>query len=81
MTVMVISACAVDTHAAGVSNKKYTISKGSGTYEGSITIKIKAKKNYKVYYATGNAKFTNKKLIKSGKTKKFTSSLPDVAKP
>ncbi|SDB32766.1 carbohydrate-binding domain-containing protein [Eubacterium oxidoreducens] len=55
-----------------VNTTKYTISKKAGTYKDKVTIKIKAKKGYKIYYTTGSKKLTTKKVIKSGKTKKLT---------
>lgn len=55
----------------GVSKKGYTISKKAGTYTKAVTIKVKAKKGYTVYYTTGK-KLTINKKIKSRKTKKFT---------
>ena len=63
-------------HAAtkSKSSKKpvgFKISKSAGTYEKKVTVKVKAKKNYKVYYATGK-KFKKSKVIKAGKSKKFT---------
>ena len=48
----------------------FTISKTSGTYEKAFSVKVKAKKNYKVYYKTGR-KFNSKKVIKAGKAKSF----------
>ena len=60
----------ITTNAAGkTTTSKYTLSKSAGTYSGAFTLKIKAKKGYKVYYTTGSQKFTKSKLIKSGKTK------------
>lgn len=58
-------------NSSGVSRKGYTISKKAGTYTKAVTIKVKAKKGYTVYYTTGK-KLTTSKKIKSGKTKKFT---------
>ena len=62
-----------------VSTKKNTkkkpvgfkISKNAGTYAKKVKVKVKAKKNYKVYFTTGK-KFKKSKVIKAGKSKKFT---------
>ncbi|MCD7826832.1 MAG: carbohydrate-binding domain-containing protein [Clostridiaceae bacterium] len=51
----------------------FTVSKKSGKYSGQITIKVKAKKGYQVFYTTGK-KFTKKNVISSGKIKKITIS-------
>lgn len=51
--------------------KGFTISKVAGTYTGKVTVKVKAKKGYTVYYTTGKKLSTGKK-IKSQKTKTFT---------
>lgn len=51
--------------------KGYTISKTSGTYVNRVTVKVKAKKGYTVYYTTGKKLSKNKK-IKEKKTKTFT---------
>ncbi len=51
---------------------KYTVSESAGTVEAGTVVKVKAAKGFKVFYTTGS-KFTSlKKVIKSGKTKKFT---------
>ena len=72
--ITVFSVCCTDTYAADVSNKMYTISKGAGTYNAPVTVKVKAKKGYKVYYCAGGKKFSVKKVINSGKSKKITIS-------
>lgn len=48
--------------------KRYSVNKKAGTYSGTINVKVKAKKGYKVYYTTSN-KFNKKKVVKSGKKK------------
>lgn len=73
-----ISASASENNAAlyatnKIKNKKYTISKQTGTYSTPIKIKIKAKKGYKIYYSL-NGKFKAKKVIKSKKKKTITIS-------
>ncbi len=57
--------------SAKVSKKGYTISKAAGTYSDSVSIKITAKKGYKVYYSL-NGKLTTSKVIKSKKSKTLT---------
>lgn len=57
--------------ATKVKKKGYTLTKKAGTYQKKVTVKLKVKKGYKVYYST-NGKFSKKKVVKSGKTKKFT---------
>lgn len=49
----------------------YTISKSSGSYTGTVSTSVKAKKGYAVYYAAGG-KFAKQNVIRSGKTKIFT---------
>lgn len=53
----------------------YTISKKAGSYDGSVTTTVKAKKGYTVYYAV-SGKFTKANRIeaKSSKTFTFTST-------
>lgn len=51
----------------------YTISKTSGSYSESITVTLKAKKGYKVFYTIGSS-FQKKTYLKSGRSKKFTFS-------
>lgn len=41
--------------------KGFTISKVAGTYNGKVTVKVKAKKGYMVYYTTGKKLSTGKK--------------------
>lgn len=48
--------------------KYYTISKKAGTYTSAIRIKIKVKKNYKVFYQTSGT-FKKSKVINGGKSK------------
>ncbi|MBR1866632.1 MAG: hypothetical protein IJ801_09010 [Lachnospiraceae bacterium] len=60
----------VQAASGKVSTSKYTISKKPGTYTDSVSITIKAKKGYKVYYTTGS-KLSVKHIIKSGKSKKL----------
>lgn len=63
-------------HAATkVKKKGYTLNKKSGTYDDKVTVKMKVKKGYKVYYST-NGTFNKKMIVKSGKTKifRFTST-------
>ena len=57
--------------AAGKKTKAYVLSKAAGTYKKAIKVKIKARKGYKVYYST-NGKFSKKKMIRSGKSKKVS---------
>jgi len=57
--------------AASKKTKAYILSKGAGTYRKKVKVRIKARKGYKVYYSI-NGKFSTKKLIKSGKSKKIT---------
>ncbi len=59
------------SEAAAIQKKGYTLSKKAGTYEEKVTVVLKAKKGYKVYYST-NGTLTAKKVLKSGKAKKFT---------
>lgn len=56
---------------AKTSSKGFTISKKAGTYENAVTVKVKAKKGYTVYYTTGK-KLSKGKKIKAKKTKSFT---------
>ena len=60
----------IETEAA---TKGYTISLSAGSYTGTQTVKITAKKGYKVYYTTGSD-LSVKKVIKSGKSKTLTLS-------
>ncbi|SDB23833.1 hypothetical protein [Eubacterium oxidoreducens] len=69
--VVVSVAPQVSAQAATVKAKGYTISKKAGTYNKTITIKLKAKKGYKVYYTTGSTLKTGK-VVKSTKTKTIT---------
>lgn len=57
--------------SAAVVKKGYTISKKAGKYTKSVTVKVKAKKGYTVYYTTGK-NLSVKKKIKAKKTKSFT---------
>lgn len=59
---------AVSTQAATVKAKGYTLSQKAGTYQKALTVKIKANKNYKIYYTTSN-KLSTKKVVLSKKTK------------
>lgn len=59
---------AVSAQAATVSATGYTLSQKAGTYKKAITVKLKAKKNYKVYYTTGK-NLSTKKVVLSKKTK------------
>lgn len=59
---------AISASAAAVSKTGYTLSQKAGTYNKAITVKLKAKKNYKVYYTTG-ANLSTKKVVLSQKTK------------
>ena len=71
------------TAQAAVKTKKYVVSNASGTYYSAITVKVKAKKGYKVYYTLGTAKFKPGKVIESGDSLKFdiekTTSLRLIA--
>lgn len=53
--------------SAAVVKKGYTISKKAGKYTKSVTVKVKAKKGYTVYYTTGK-NLSVKKKIKAKKT-------------
>ena len=57
--------------SAAVVKKGYTITKKAGKYTKSVTVKVKAKKGYTVYYTTGK-NLSVKKKIKAKKTKSFT---------
>ncbi len=59
------------TAQAAVKTKKYVVSQAAGTYNTTITVKVKAKKGYKVYYALGASKFKPGKVIKSGSSAEF----------
>ena len=59
---------------AAVKTKKYVVSHASGTYDSAITVKVKAKKGYKIYYTVGTAKFKPSKVISSGSSKKISIS-------
>ncbi len=59
---------------AAVKTKKYVVSHASGTYDSAITVKVKAKKGYTIYYTVGNAKFKPSKVISSGSSKKISIS-------
>ena len=48
----------------------FKISRTSGTYDKKVTVKVRAKKKYKVYYTT-KRKFKKKMVIKPGKLKTF----------
>lgn len=51
----------------------FRISKDAGTYTGKVSVTVKAKKGYTVYYTTGK-KLSSGKKIKSKKEKTFTFS-------
>lgn len=53
---------------AKITKKGYTISKNAGTYEKSVSVKISAKKGYRVYYTTSK-KLSKSKVIKAKKSK------------
>lgn len=63
--------CPAPSANAAKKTTGYTVSKKSGTYETSVTTKVKVKKGYKVYYTTGK-KLSAKKVIKAKKSKSFT---------
>ncbi|MCR4717530.1 MAG: hypothetical protein K5656_10140 [Lachnospiraceae bacterium] len=63
--------------AAKVSKKGYTISKTPGTYSDTVSVKITAKKGYKVYYSL-NGTLTVSKIIKSKKSKTLTIATTKV---
>lgn len=69
--VLLCSCLTINQAGAKVAAKGYTISKKAGTYVKSVTVKVKAKKGYTVYYTTGK-KLSSKKKIKGTKTKSFT---------
>lgn len=73
---LIVSCVNVTTVSAStkVSTGKYILSNAAGTYNAAFTLKIKAKKGYKVYYTTGSTGFTKSKLVKSGKTKSIKIS-------
>lgn len=52
--------------SAAVTGKGYTVSKKAGTYTDKVTVKLQAKKGYKVYYAT-NGKLKTSQVVKSEK--------------
>ena len=54
-----------------VSTKQYTLSYRAGKYTAPLSVTIKAKKGYKVYYTTGK-KLVAKQLIASKKSKTLT---------
>ena len=68
---LVSSSLLVTQTDAGAATKGYTISKKAGTYQGSVKVKVKAKKGYTVYYTTGK-KLSKSKKIKAKKSKSFT---------
>ena len=63
--------CPAPSVDAAKKTTGYTVSKKSGTYDSSVTTKVKVKKGYKVYYTTGK-KLSTKKVIKAKKSKSFT---------
>lgn len=75
-----LGGCLAATGAdAKTSVKGYTISKDAGTYSGSVSVKVKAKKGYTVYYTTGKKLSANKK-IKAKKSKSFVFKKTTVLK-
>lgn len=68
---LVGSCMPVSVSGAKVSKKGYTLSKKAGTYEGTVKVKLTAKKGYNVYYSTGKSLSTGKK-VKAKKSKTFT---------
>ena len=48
--------------SAAVVKKGYTITKKAGKYTKSVTVKVKAKKGYTVYYTTGKNLSVKKKI-------------------
>lgn len=68
---LVGSCLTVNQPDAKAAVKGYTISKKAGTYTDKVTVKVKAKKGYTVYYTTGT-KLSKSKKIKAKKTKSFT---------
>ena len=69
--VPVLGSADLTAQAKSVSVAGYKLSKGDGTYQGSVKVKVTAKKGYKVYYST-TAKLVKKNVIKSQKSKTFT---------
>ena len=59
-----------DVQAAKVKTKQYTLSKAPGNYDSEFTLKITAKKGYRIYYTTGRS-FSVGKMVKPGKSKKL----------
>jgi hypothetical protein len=59
------------SEAAVIKKKGYTLSQKAGSYRGKVTVALKAQKGYKVYYSTKGV-LDVKKVLKNGKTKKFT---------
>lgn len=62
---------AAEAASARKKTKAYILSKKAGTYTGTTKVKLTARKGYKVYYTT-NGTFSKNKLLKAGKSKKFT---------
>lgn len=73
LTCAMVGSCLIMEIPSEAKNKTtgFTISKAAGTYTGKVSVKVKAKKGYTVYYTTGK-KLTSGKKIKSKKTKTFT---------
>ena len=73
LAVMLIAAVpsAVEAASNKVNTKRYVLTQKGGVYPAAFTVKLKAKKGYKVYF-TINDKYSAKNVIKSGKTKVFT---------
>lgn len=73
LTCAMVGSCLITGTPSEAKNKTtgFTISKAAGTYTGKVSVKVKAKKGYTVYYTTGK-KLTSSKKIKSKKTKTFT---------
>lgn len=67
LTCSCLSPCQTDAKTSTIG---YTISKKAGTYEKAITVKVKAKKGYSVYYTTGKT-LSKGARIKAKKTKTF----------
>ena len=63
--------CPAPSADAAKKTTGFTVSKKSGTYDATVTTKVKVKKGYKVYYTTGK-KLSTKNVIKAKKSKSFT---------
>lgn len=63
LTLAMVGSCLVTAPEtqAKKKTKGFTISKAAGTYTGKVTVKVKAKKGYTVYYTTGKKLSTGKK--------------------